>query len=82
MKNGKNAFTYYVNQCHETDAFLGSLIATLNAFEEPVVLVLYGDHLPNLDITEEELCKRKSVPDRICDLVKKDAGRLHELSKK
>lgn len=39
----------------ETDAFLGSLIATLNAFEEPVVLVLYGDHLPNLDITEEEL---------------------------
>ena len=51
----QNAFTYYVNQCHETDAFLGSLIATLNAFEEPVVLVLYGDHLPNLDITEEEL---------------------------
>ncbi len=51
----QNAFTYYVNQCHETDAFLGSLIATLNVFEEPVVLVLYGDHLPNLDITEEEL---------------------------
>lgn len=51
----QNAFEYYVNQCHETDAFLGYLITALNAFDEPVILVMYGDHLPNLEITEEEL---------------------------
>lgn len=49
------AYEYYVNQCHETDAFLGYLITALNAFEEPVILIIYGDHLPNLEMTEEEL---------------------------
>ena len=51
----QNAFGYYVNQCHETDAFLGYLISALNAYKEPVVLVMFGDHLPNLDLTEEEI---------------------------
>lgn len=51
----QNAFCYYVNQCHETDAFLGYLITALNAYKEPVVLVMYGDHLPNLEISEDEL---------------------------
>lgn len=51
----QHAFEYYVNQCHETDAFLGYLITELNQYDEPVVLVLYGDHLPNLEITQEEL---------------------------
>lgn len=51
----QHAFTYYVNEVHETDAFLGYLISELNAFEEPVLLVLYGDHLPNIDMTQEEI---------------------------
>lgn len=50
-----NGFEYYVNEVHETDAFLGLLISTLNALEEPTVLVLFGDHLPNIDMTEEEI---------------------------
>lgn len=50
-----NGFEYYVNEVHETDAFLGMLISTLNAFDEPTVVVMFGDHLPNIDITEEEI---------------------------
>lgn len=51
----ENAFCYYVNQCHETDAFLGYLITALEAYDEPIVLVLFGDHLPNLEVTKEQL---------------------------
>lgn len=78
----QNAFTYYVNQCHETDAFLGSLIATLNAFEEPVVLVLYGDHLPNLDITEEELASGNLFQTEYVIWSNKKMLEDYELSKK
>ena len=78
----QNAFTYYVNQCHETDAFLGSLIATLNAFEEPVVLVLYGDHLPNLDITEEELASGNLFQTEYVIWSNKKMQEDYELSKK
>lgn len=49
------AFEYFVNQLYETDAFIGDLIAELTSLDEPVVLVLYGDHLPNLDIMDEDL---------------------------
>ena len=78
----QNAFTYYVNQCHETDAFLGSLIATLNAFEEPGVLVLYGDHLPNLDITEEELASGNLFQTEYVIWSNKKMLEDYELSKK
>ena len=78
----QNAFTYYVNQCHETDAFLGSLIATLNAFEEPVVLVLYGDHLPNLGITEEELASGNLFQTEYVIWSNKKMLEDYELSKK
>lgn len=78
----QNAFTYYVNQCHETDAFLGSLIATLNAFEEPVVLVLYGDHLPNLDIAEEELASGNLFQTEYVIWSNKKMLEDYELSKK
>ena len=50
-----NGFEYYVNEVHDTDAFLGLLISTLNAYEEPTVVVMFGDHLPNIDMTEDEI---------------------------
>ena len=50
-----NGFEYYVNEVHDTDAFLGLLISTLNAFDEPTVVVMFGDHLPNIDMTEDEI---------------------------
>ena len=51
----KNAFEYYVSQLRETDDFLAGLIKELEAFPEPVVLVVYGDHLPALDLPEDSL---------------------------
>lgn len=51
----KNAFEYYVSQLKETDDFLARLIKELEAYPEPVVLVVYGDHLPALDLPEESL---------------------------
>ncbi len=50
-----NGFEYYVNEAHDTDAFLGLLVSTLNAYDEPTVVVMFGDHLPNIDMTEDEI---------------------------
>ena len=50
-----NAFEYYLQQVHEMDEFLGDLIKALNQFDEDTVVVIYGDHLPSLDITAEDM---------------------------
>lgn len=49
------AFEYYVNQIHEMDAVLGTLINELEKLDEDVVLVFYGDHLPSLGIEPSDL---------------------------
>ena len=51
-------FEYYVNQIHEMDQFIKRLTDTLEAYDEPVVLVMYGDHIPAIDLTEEALDNR------------------------
>ncbi len=51
----KNEFEYYINQLHETDEFLGELIKALEDYPEPVVLVIYGDHLPALAFDADDL---------------------------
>lgn len=51
----RNAFEYYINQLHETDAFIGELIEALEGYDEPVLLILYGDHLPALACDKEDL---------------------------
>lgn len=51
----KIAFEYYLKQIHETDEFIGELIDELAAYKEPVVLVLFGDHLPNFDFEDGDL---------------------------
>ena len=48
-------FAYYINQLYETDAFIGQLVSALERREEPTVLVLFGDHLPNFELTEDML---------------------------
>ncbi len=48
-------FEYYVNQIHDMDAFLGELVTTLEASDEPTVLVIYGDHLPKFSIDADDL---------------------------
>ena len=48
-------YEYYINQLREMDEFIGELITTFENYDEPVVLVLYGDHLPAFNITKEQL---------------------------
>jgi phosphoglycerol transferase MdoB-like AlkP superfamily enzyme len=49
------SFEYYVSQIHEMDADIGKLIEQLSNYDEEVVLVFYGDHLPSLGIENEDL---------------------------
>lgn len=50
-----NEWTYYCNQLYEMDEFIGALIEELENFDEDVVLVMYGDHLPGFDLTNEDV---------------------------
>ncbi len=51
----KTPFEYYINQLNEMDKFIGGLISTLKSIDEPVVLVMFGDHLPAFDLKKEYL---------------------------
>lgn len=51
-------FEYYVNQIYEMDKFIKRLTDTLEKYDEPVVLVMYGDHIPAIDLAEENLDNR------------------------
>lgn len=46
---------YYVNQIYEMDQFVQELVDTLSSYPEDVVLVMYGDHLPTMGLTVENL---------------------------
>lgn len=46
---------YYANMVNEMDAFIGDLISKLEERGEPTVLVMYGDHLPSLEFTDDEM---------------------------
>lgn len=46
-------YEYYLNECHEMDTFIGDLIDEINAAGEPTVMIIYGDHIPALDVTED-----------------------------
>lgn len=48
-------FEYYVNQIHQMDEFLGELTDSLSKSDEPTVLVVYGDHLPKFNITNDDV---------------------------
>ena len=48
-------YEYYANQIYEMDIFIKDLIAEFEAYDEPIVLVMYGDHIPAIDLTEDDL---------------------------
>lgn len=52
------AWEYYVNQLYEMDQFVKKLTDTLTDFDERVVLVMYGDHLPTMDLKVEDMKNR------------------------
>lgn len=51
----EESYLYYVNQLYEVDQMIGELVDALEKREEKTILVLYGDHLPSLDIKKEDL---------------------------
>lgn len=52
-----NQFAYYAQQVHEMDEFIKQLIVSLQARGEDTVLVVFGDHLPNLEVEKDDLKK-------------------------
>ncbi|HHW95018.1 MAG TPA: sulfatase-like hydrolase/transferase [Mogibacterium sp.] len=46
-------YEYFLNECHEMDKFIGDLIDEIEKTGEPTVMLIYGDHIPALDITED-----------------------------
>lgn len=52
---------FYVSQLRETDMFLGELIAALKETGEDCVLVLYGDHMPALELIVPEALVNGSI---------------------
>lgn len=53
---GENSkWEYYVNQIREMDDFVKDLVEQLSEYPEDVVLVMYGDHLPTMGLSVEDL---------------------------
>jgi phosphoglycerol transferase MdoB-like AlkP superfamily enzyme len=48
-------FEYYANQIREMDQFIDRLTKEFEKYDEPIVLVMYGDHIPAIDLKEEDL---------------------------
>lgn len=49
------AWEYYVNQIHQVDDFIGQLIDMLGKRDEKTIVVMFGDHLPTMDLTESDM---------------------------
>lgn len=49
------SWEYYLEQIHEMDEFLEELTAALEEYDEPTVLVIFGDHLPTMGLEAREV---------------------------
>ena len=50
-----NQYAYYANLVYEMDLFIKSLVSSLEEYDENVMLVIFGDHLPNLAMSDEDV---------------------------
>lgn len=50
-----NQWEYYVNMMHEVDDFIGDLITAVNELKEDTIIVFFGDHLPTMGLTNEDM---------------------------
>lgn len=53
----RHMYSYYVNQIAETDAFIKELTDAFENYDEKTVIVFYGDHLPDLKLSETDLSR-------------------------
>lgn len=54
----KNSIEYYVNQIYEVDLFIEDLINAVNSLNEQTVIVFFGDHQPNLNLSSDDLLNK------------------------
>ncbi len=50
-----NEWEYYVNEIHEVDKFIGNLIDMLSKRDEKTVVIFFGDHLPTMGLTDQDM---------------------------
>lgn len=73
-----NQWEYYVNMIHEVDKFIGNLTTALDERGEDTIVVFFGDHLPSLNLSEEDMATGNIFKTRYATwnnfgLAKKDA---------
>ena len=50
-----NQWTYYINQLNAADKFISSLIDKLSQRDEETIVVMFGDHLPTMGLTDDDM---------------------------
>lgn len=50
-----NQWEYYVNEIHEVDKFIKNLTDMLSKRDEKTIVVMFGDHLPTMGLTDEDM---------------------------
>ncbi len=50
-----NQWEYYINMIHNVDQFMRDYTAALDARGEDTLVIFFGDHLPTLGLTEDEV---------------------------
>ena len=53
--DGLDAVSYYIQELKEVDAFIGELISSLEEMSEDTVVVLFGDHIPELGFSSVDM---------------------------
>ena len=49
---------YYINMLHNMDTWMKNYVEALNSTGEDTLLIMFGDHLPTMGLTEEEIATR------------------------
>lgn len=49
------AMEYYASMIYETDMMMQELISAYEKHDEPVMIVFYGDHMPNIELSADML---------------------------
>lgn len=85
-KSQTSAIKSYAQSCYDADKELGRLYEFIKTYDEPTILVFFGDHLPYLadpDTNEDLLNKLKyfNTGDELVDTYRKYNTRLSNFSK-
>ena len=54
-EENKSRLEYYLQQINEMDMFIGELLELVEATNEPTAVILYGDHLPAVGLSNDDL---------------------------